>query len=98
MKLSEIYAMFDRENKCVSITEEEALIHQLETADWKAEFSDNVDRIDRGVRHMAKVENWVYQFWRRHPERAIELWNQYSPASAPGITPSFIITKSNESI
>lgn len=77
---------------------EEALIKRLKTFDWKYEFSDDIGRINRGNRDLDLLENAMYEFWKKSPERAIELWNTYSPVGKPGVIPSFIFRMESQEL
>lgn len=75
-----------------SLTEGQ-IINRLKTFDWKYEFSDNVSRMARGQLEHELIENMVYQFWKKNPDRAIAIWNEHSEERASDKTtvPSFIL-------
>ena len=70
---------------------EEALITQLKKFDWQYEFAEDARRQRKGHQQMNVLENMVYQLWKSNPEKAVHLWNTYSPYGNDGITPSFIL-------
>jgi hypothetical protein len=71
---------------------EELIIDRIKTADWKYEFSDDERRMRKGHQAMERLEGMVFEYWKENPDKAVELWNTYSPAKAPkkDIVPSFI--------
>lgn len=70
---------------------EETLATRLKSFDWKYEFAEDVRRQQRGHQAMMQLEAQMYEFWKKNPERACELWVKYSPFGKPGVTPSFIL-------
>lgn len=65
----------------VEAVSESVLTEKLATFDWKYEFSDDLNRQSKGLKQLSILENLVYKFWKKEPEKAIELWNKYSGVS-----------------
>ena len=89
--------VFEILQQCPPVSEEN-LINSLKGFDWKYEFSDDNRRQQRGHKAMNILENMVFQFWKTDPNRAIELWNSYSPYGKDGVTPSFIIRLESQDV
>ena len=72
---------------------EEQIVNRLKKLDWKYEFSDDFYRASIGKREMELVENMVYRFWKKEPERAVAVWWENSPISPSDktVVPSFIL-------
>lgn len=77
---------------------EEVLAARLKGFDWKYEFSEDVRRQMRGHKQMAELEMMMFEFWKRNPDRAIELWAKYTPYGKEGVTPSFIIRMESQGL
>lgn len=73
------------------VVNEEALTNQLKQMDWNYEYAESAGRQRRGHAAMAQLENNLYEFWKRNPTRALELWVKHSPFGKEGVTPSFIM-------
>lgn len=71
---------------------EQQIIDRMSKFDWKYEFSDNIYRMATGRRELELIENQIYQLWKQNPNRAAEIWNEYSPEGQENksIQPSFI--------
>lgn len=80
-----------------SVTEQD-VIDRMKNFDWKYEFSDNVSRIAWGNRELELIENLVFGLWKQSPDRAVEIWNELSPASPTDktIVPSFLLRLKNQ--
>jgi hypothetical protein len=72
---------------------EQQVIARIKDYDWKSEFSDDVSRITWGMRELELIENMVYQVYKKSPDNAINIWNEYSPEGTgdKSIVPSFIL-------
>lgn len=72
---------------------EQQVIARIKNFDWKSEFSEDVSRITWGMRELELIENMVYQVYKKNPETAINIWNEYSPEGTgdKSIIPSFIL-------
>jgi hypothetical protein len=85
--------VFEILRKDVAEVTEQQVIDRIKNFDWKYEFSDDVSRITWGTRELELIENMVYQVYKKKPEAAINIWNEYSPESTgdKSIVPSFIL-------
>ena len=74
------------------VVNEEFLSERIKQADWKYEFSEDDRRQVRGERAMLDLERLVFEFWKKNPVRAVELWNTQSPCGARDktVVPGFI--------
>ena len=79
-----------------NVVTEENLANRLKNFDWKYEFAEDIRRQNRGHKAMMEVEALMYEFWKKNPDRALELWTKYSPYGKPGVTPSFILRLEQE--
>jgi len=72
---------------------EETIAEKIRKADWMYEFSDDERRQERGRLEMERLESMVFEYWKKNPEKAVELWNTLSPVGARDklTTPSFIV-------
>jgi hypothetical protein len=71
---------------------EQQIIERMKGFDWKYEFAEDDRRVKRGQKELELLENLVYQFWKINPDRAVQIWNTYSPglSEANTVVPSFI--------
>lgn len=70
---------------------EENLVTRLKNTDWNYEFAESSSRQRKGHQAMAILEEQMYTFWKKNPDRAVELWVKHSPFGIEGVTPSFIM-------
>lgn len=69
------------------------LIDAIKTADWKYEFSDDERRQKNGQKKMHRLEQSVFNFYKRDPREAVEIWNTHAPCGSSDKTtiPEFIM-------
>lgn len=79
---------------------EQQVIARIKNFDWKSEFSEDVSRITWGMRELELIENMVYQVYKQSPEKAIQIWNEFSPEGTgdKSIVPSFILRLESQDV
>jgi hypothetical protein len=69
------------------------IVERMKKFDWKFEFSDDVGKIRDNLCELEVVENLVYQYWKKNPDEAVEMWWKYGEKAKfdRSVTPSFIL-------
>jgi hypothetical protein len=83
MKVFEVF------HKDLASISEEEMISKLKTFNWNYEYQPN---IKKSLKELELLENFIYQMWKKNPERAIKIWNENTPfaSSDKSVVPSFI--------
>lgn len=80
------------------VVTEETIKKQIQEFDWTFEFSQDEWIQDRGQKKLIELEKTVFEFWKKDPVKAVQVWNNFAPCGLPNTNtiPEFIIRMSRQ--
>jgi hypothetical protein len=76
------------------IPTEKELVNVMTTINWSYEFSDDDYTRRKGQKMMERLENMVYQAYKKDPVKTMSLWHAHCPWAKQldeAVVPDFVI-------